>query len=107
MSHSRPVAVKLPPDLAEACQIRAEALGYASLSAYLKGLIRYDLLVQGPHTITLPIAQLRPEKQDAVDSKLLRITQAGVGERGQLLTRILERVKEPANIGAALAEPEA
>jgi hypothetical protein len=64
MAHSRPVAVKLPPDLAEACESRAEALGYASLSAYLKGLIRYDLLVQGPHTITLPIAHLIAQDED-------------------------------------------
>lgn len=104
MSHSRPVAVKLPPDLAEACTLRAEQLGYASLSAYLKGLIRYDLLVQGPHTITLPIAQMRAEKQDAVDEKLLRLTRAGVGERGQLLARIMERVKNPAEVGQSLAE---
>lgn len=104
MAHSRPVAVKLPPDLAEACETRAEALGYASLSAYLKGLIRYDLLVQGPHTITLPIAQLRPDKQDAVDAKLLRITKSGVGERGQLLTKLLEKVQNPASLGNTLAE---
>jgi hypothetical protein len=104
MAHSKPVTVKLPPDLAEACEVRAEALGYASLSAYLKGLVRYDLLVQGGHAVTLPIAQMRPEKQDAVDAKLLRLTQAGVGERGQLLTRIVEKVQNPAKIGEALAE---
>lgn len=104
MSHSRHVAVKLPPDLAEAAAKRSKALDYASLSAYLKALIRYDLLVQGPHTVTLPISHMRPEKQDAVDAKLLEFTKSGVGERGQLLTRLLEKVQNPSEIGKSLTE---
>jgi len=104
MAHSRHVAAKLPPDLSDAAAMRAESLGYSSLSAYLKALIRYDLLVQGPHTVTLPISHLRPEKQDAIDAKLLEYTKSGVGERGQLLAKILERVLDPEKIGTHLAE---
>ena len=91
-------STKLPPDLAEVAELRAKALGYPSWNAYIKGLIRYDALVQGPHTMTQPWAALPLDQQDAIDAKLLRQTKAGVGERGQLLTRILERVADPAKV---------
>lgn len=85
-------STRLPSDLAEAAEIRARQLGYGSWNAYVKGLIRYDLLVQGPHTITLPISQLRPEDQDDYDAKLLRLTQAGKGERGQMLEKLVRDI---------------
>ena len=97
-------STKLPSALAESAEIRARALGYASWNAYIKGLIRYDLLVQGPHRVTLPISHLRPDDQDAVDAKLLEMTKTGVGERGQLLAHLLERVKEPETVGSVLAQ---
>jgi hypothetical protein len=87
---SRARSLKLPPDLSEVAELRAKALGYPSLNAYLCGLIRYDALVQGPHSITLPIAQQRPEQRDCYDAKLLELSKRGVGERGQLLKRIVE-----------------
>jgi hypothetical protein len=34
----------------EACGRALERVGYRSLSAYITGLIRYDLLVSGPHS---------------------------------------------------------
>lgn len=89
-SHTR--SIKLPPDLAEAIEIRAKQAGYASTNAYVKGLLRYDLLVQGDHSVTLPISQSRPEEQDEVDAKLLRLTKAGKGERGQLLSHIVRKI---------------
>ena len=95
---SRTRSTKLPPDLAEVAELRAKALGYPSWNAYIKGLIRYDALVQGPHTHTHPWAALSLADQDAIDAKLLRCTKTGNGERGQLLTRILERVKDPAEV---------
>jgi hypothetical protein len=104
MSYAKPVTIKLPPDLAEACEIRAKALHYPSLSAYVRGLLRYDLLVQGPHSVTLPIAHLRPKEQDAIDAKLLRLTQNGVGERGQFRETLLARVRDPERVGKSLAE---
>ena len=83
-------STKLPPDLAAVAEARAAALGYPSWNAYIKGLIRYDALVQGPHTITLPWAALPLAKQDSIDAKLLENTQRGIGERGQLLKRIID-----------------
>ncbi len=73
--------------------IRQKALGYRSASAYLKGLARYDLLVQGRHEVTLPMSNLPDVDQDNIDSQLLDVTRRGIGERGQLLTRLIERVK--------------
>jgi hypothetical protein len=91
-------STKLPPDLADAAELRAKALGYASWSAYIKGLIRYDLVVQGPHTLTLPWSHQPPGGQDEIDAHLLKLTRRGAGERGQLLEHILERVKEPTKV---------
>lgn len=61
-------SLKLSPDLDEAIERRAKALGYPSLSAYLKGLARYDLLCQGPHTMTQPWASLPLAEQDKIDA---------------------------------------
>ncbi len=88
-SHTR--STKLPACLAEAAELRAKALGYPSWNAYIKGLIRYDLLVQGEHTVTLPWATCALDVQDQIDAKLLTLTEKGKGERGQLLTRIVKK----------------
>lgn len=90
---AKTTSIKLPPDLAEAAEQRAKSLGYPSWNAYVKGLIRYDLLVQGPHTITLPWAGMPLAEQDKIDARLLEMTKTGNGERGQLLQRIIERAK--------------
>jgi hypothetical protein len=96
---SSPLSLKLPPDLAETAKLRAKQLKYPSVNAYLKGLIRYDALVQGEHTITLPIAALPFTEQDAMDAKLLQNTKNGVGERGQFLTKLLGKLKEKGKDG--------
>ncbi|MBK8093052.1 MAG: hypothetical protein IPK32_13955 [Verrucomicrobiaceae bacterium] len=83
-------STKLPPDLAEVAEIRAKALGYPSWNAYIKGLIRYDALVQGEHSMTKPWASLPLDAQDRIDAKLLNYSRCGIGERGQLLKRIIE-----------------
>lgn len=87
-------SIKFPGNLAEAAKLRANALGYKSWNAYMKALVRYDLLVQGSHDLTLPLSEASGEKQDAVDMKLLELTKRGVGQRGQLLKRIVERAQQ-------------
>jgi hypothetical protein len=87
-SKSRPI--RLPEDLAKVADARAKHLGYASYSAYIKGLIRYDALVQGPHQISLPWAQLPLEAQDKIDAELLDLCKDGVGKRGQYLRRVID-----------------
>jgi len=85
--------LRLPPDLADAAEIRAQALGYPNWTAYVKGLIRYDLLVQGEHTLTRPWADLPLTQQDKIDANLLSLTRRGKGERGQFLKHLLEGAK--------------
>lgn len=96
---SSSLSLKLPPDLAETAKLRARQLKYPSVNAYLKGLIRYDALVQGEHHITLPIAALPGAEQDAMDAKLLQNTKNGVGERGQFLTKLVGKLKEKGKAG--------
>ena len=85
-------SIKLSPDLDEAVKLRAKNLGYASLSAYIKGLMRYDLMVQGQHVITRPYSHLRLEEQDQIDGKLLGLTKTGVGVRGNWLEATMREI---------------
>lgn len=87
-------SLKLSPDLQEAADLRAQALGYRSWNAYVKGLLRYDMLVQGEHSLTLPYSNMPLERQDAIDRHVLELTKRGKGERGQLLKHILRRINE-------------
>jgi hypothetical protein len=85
-------STKLSPALADAAELRARNLGYASWNAYVKALIRYDLMVQGEHTVTRPISHLRLDQQDKIDGELLQLTRQGVGVRGQWLEKAIERI---------------
>ena len=70
--------------------VRWQELGYRSLSAYLTGLIRYDLLVSGPHrSIT---ADCRSKKQRALTRKTLAARRKGE-KRKILLDHLLERAE--------------
>lgn len=90
---SRTRSTRLPNDLADAAELRAKSLGYPDWNAYVKGLMRYDMLVQGGHDVTLPWAKLTLEEQDKIDAKLLEMTIQGKGERGQYLKRLLKELK--------------
>lgn len=96
-------SVRLAPDLAAAVELRRKALGYKDLTAYIIGLIRYDLLVQGDHTLTLPYSQLPIDEQDKINAKLLGLTKKGKGERGQLLANIIKRMNEGSDPAMAVA----
>lgn len=84
-------STKLSPALADASQLRARQLGYPSWNAYVKALIRYDLMIQGDHTVTRPICHMRLEDQDKIDGELLGLTNAGKGVRGQWLEAAIRR----------------
>lgn len=101
---SRVTSVRLPERALEAGRRRAEALGYGSFNAYLLGLLRYDLLVRGKHSITLPMARMDLDRQDALDGELLALEEAGCGKRGVLLGHIVERAV--ARLGAGATEEE-
>ena len=85
-------STKLPGDLAEAAEQRAKSLGYPSWNAYVKGLIRYDLMVQGNHDVTKPMASLSLDEQAKIDAHLLDLSKKGKGERGQFLKHFLGRL---------------
>lgn len=84
-------SIRLPNPLIEAGDRRANDLGYPSFNAYMAALIRYDLMVRGPHHVTLPIARMRLEDQDKIDDRLLEIEQSGQGQRGIFLEHLIER----------------
>lgn len=85
-------STKLSPSLAEAAELRARTLGYSSWNAYIKALIRYDLMIQGEHSVTRPVSHLRLVDQDKIDGELLDLTRAGKGVRGQWLEHAIERI---------------
>ena len=102
---SRNRSIKLPNALMDAGERRAESLGYSSFNAYIAALIRYDLMVRGPHLITLPVARMTLEDQDRIDDELLRVEESGEGARGVFLEHLMERVlqKNGKLDGAAIA----
>jgi hypothetical protein len=85
-------SLKLSASLKAAADLRAKRLGYRSRSDYIRNLMRYDMLVQGGHDVTLPLSKLEPAVQDRIDAELLSLTERGEGQRGQLLARLIERV---------------
>lgn len=87
-------SLKISADLNEIATLRSRQLGYPSVNAYLKALIRYDALVNGPHQITLALEGLKPKEQDGIDRELLENTRNGVSARGQFLGHFLEKLKD-------------
>jgi hypothetical protein len=51
-------------------------------------------MVRGAHHVTLPVARMKLEDQDAIDDELLRIEESGEGARGVFLEHLMERVLE-------------
>lgn len=83
-------SIKIPAVLLEAGMMRAKALGYDSWGAWVKGLMRYDMEIQGPHDRSLAWSKMTPEEQAALDANLMEYTKAGVGRRGTLLRHIVK-----------------
>jgi hypothetical protein len=95
MANSRR-SINLPPSLADAAEERARELGYPSLNAYFKALIRYDLLVAGDHSVTQPVAELPAHVQDRFDDTLIKNWKDGVRERGSYLKWCIRQMVEEA-----------
>ena len=70
--------------------MRWQELGYQSLSAYITGLIRYDLLVGGPHKNTT--ADCRSKGQRALTRKTVSAQRNG-RRRKLLLDHLIERAQ--------------
>ena len=96
--NAKPERITFPARIWQLVDLRWDELGYASLSAYITGLIRYDLLVGGPH---------RPQMRDtrrATQDTLARET-AVRRRRGQKRKLYLDHLIERSE-GRLLEEPE-
>jgi len=76
-------SLRLPVVILDAVKKRAKQLGYQSLTAYIVGLIRYDLMIGKDHPATVEIARQREEDQDAIDDELVRMYEKGESLKGQ------------------------
>ena len=79
-----------PPEIWRLAEMRWQELGYQSLSAYITGLIRYDLLVGGPHKNTT--ADCRSKVQRAITRKTVSAQRNG-RRRKLLLDHLIERAQ--------------
>jgi len=75
--------LRLPCVFMEILQERARQLGYRSLTGYIVGLIRYDLMIGKDHPATVEISRQAQEEQDAIDDELVRMYQSGESLKGQ------------------------
>ena len=82
--------VTFPADIWPLADERWQSLGYRSLSAYISGLIRYDLLVGGPHSYAT--GECRSKVQRAITRKTVAASRKG-GQRKILLDHLIERAK--------------
>lgn len=82
-----PQRITFPLDIWELANPRWRSLGYRSLSAYITGLIRYDLLVSGPHASTT--ADCRSKVQRRLTRKTLADRRKG-RRRKTLLDHLIE-----------------
>lgn len=82
--------VTFPADIWPLAEERWQVLGYRSLSAYITGLIRYDLLVGGPHAYAT--GECRSKVQRAITRKTVAARRKG-GQRKILLDHLIERAR--------------
>lgn len=74
---SKPAQFRLPTALEESVRQRVQEAGYDSLSEYVLGLVRYDLLTRKPHPATAGIARLSRAEQDRVDDEIASLIAKG------------------------------
>jgi hypothetical protein len=82
--------ITFPMDIWRLANPRWQKLGYASLSAYITGLMRYDLLVGGPHASTT--GDCRSKLQRKLTRKTLADRRKG-RRRKILLDHLLEKME--------------
>jgi hypothetical protein len=82
--------ISFPLEIWRLADVRWKTLGYPSFSAYITGLIRYDLLVGGPHKFTTA------DCRSKVQRKLTRKTLAARRKKSRrkiLLDHLIERTE--------------
>lgn len=83
--------ITFPADIWRLVGARWRTLGYHSLSAYLTGLIRYDLLMGGPHNYAT--GECRSKVQRALTRKTVLAARRRSGKRKTLLDHLIERAE--------------
>lgn len=68
---------RLPTALAESVRQRVAEAGYETLSEYILGLVRYDLLTRKGHPATAGIADLSRAEQDKIDDEIAAMFTSG------------------------------
>ena len=80
--------IPFPADIWPLADEQLKELGYGTLSAYITGLIRDDLLVGGPHTYAT--GEVRSKVQRAITRKTV-VARLKSGQRKILLNHLIER----------------
>ena len=94
-------SLKLSGALVEIAETLAARNGYPSWNAYVKGLMRFDALVQKEHTLTLPWAKTSDDEQGRIDEYLLSLVRSGEGVKGQYLENKIREIAQECS-----ADPE-
>ena len=74
---STPAKFRLPLALEESAKARCKEAGYANLSEYILGLLRYDLLTRRPHETTAALSKLGRAEQDKIDDEIATMFKSG------------------------------
>jgi len=93
---------RLPTALDEIVRLRVKEAGYETLSEYVLGLVRYDLLTRKTHPATSGIAHLTRAEQDKIDDEITAMFKTGETLGGSWFEA---RMKEAVE-ASGLPEPE-
>lgn len=93
---SKPTKVRIPTVLLEIVEQRAIEAGYESVSEYLLGLMRYDLLTRRPHETTANLSKLSRAEQDKVDDEILKMFQTNETLGGSWFENVVTRAVKAA-----------
>lgn len=67
----KPSTIRIPPEMKAAAHKRMAANHYETLSDYIIGLIRYDVMANKPHLVTQPMSQVDAKTQKALDRGII------------------------------------
>ncbi len=88
---TQPERITIPAAIWRWVDLRWRELGYSSLSAYVTGLIRYDLLVGGPHAFK---AADRPRMEERALAQEAQECLSQGQKRKLLLDHLIERAEQ-------------
>lgn len=93
---SKHTKVRVPTPLVEVVERRAIEAGYESVSEWLVGLMRYDLLTRRPHETTANLSKLSRAEQDKVDDEILKMFTTNETLGGSWFENVVKRAVKAA-----------